>query len=55
VGDGASVEQTVGYDAVIGPSAIVGPFAVLQPGSHVPAGLTTGPFYTGTAGDDEGV
>ena len=55
VGDGASVEQSVGYDAVVGPSAIVGPFAVLQPGSHIPAGTTTGSFYTATAGDEESV
>ena len=55
VGDGANVEQTVGYDAVVGPSAIVGPFAVLQPGSHIAAGTTTGAFYTATAGDEESV
>lgn len=55
VGSWASVEQTVGYDAVVGPSAIVGPFAVLHPGCHVAPGSTTGSFYTGTAGDDEGV
>jgi bifunctional UDP-N-acetylglucosamine pyrophosphorylase/glucosamine-1-phosphate N-acetyltransferase len=55
VGAGASVEQAVGYDAVVGPLAIVGPFAVLQPGSHIPSGSTTGPFYTASAGDDEGV
>jgi len=55
VGDGASVEQTVGYDAVVGPLAIVGPFAILPPGSHISTGSTTGPFYTASAGDDEGV
>ena len=55
VGSGASLEQVVGYDAVVGPSAIVGPFAVLAPGSHIPPGSTTGPFYTASAGDDEGV
>ena len=55
VGEGASLEQVVGYDAVVGPSAIVGPFAVLQPGSHIPPGSTTGAFYTASAGDDEGV
>ena len=55
VGEGANVEQSVGYDAVVGPSAIVGPFAVLQPGSHIPTGTTTGSFYTATAGDEESV
>jgi bifunctional UDP-N-acetylglucosamine pyrophosphorylase/glucosamine-1-phosphate N-acetyltransferase len=55
VGDGANVEQSVGYDAVVGPSAIVGPFAVLQPGSHIGAGTTTGSFYTASAGDEESV
>jgi bifunctional UDP-N-acetylglucosamine pyrophosphorylase/glucosamine-1-phosphate N-acetyltransferase len=55
VGEGANVEQSVGYDAVVGPSAIVGPFAVLQPGSHIPTGTTTGSFYTASAGDEESV
>ena len=55
VGEGASLEQVVGYDAVVGPSAVVGPYAILQPGSHVPAGFTTGAFYTASAGDEESV
>ncbi len=55
VGEGASVEQSVGYDAVVGRSAIVGPFAVLQPGSAIAAGTTTGSFYTASAGDEESV
>jgi len=55
VGDGANVEQSVGYDAEVGPSAVVGPFAVLQPGSHIPPGTTTGAFYTASAGDEESV
>ena len=55
VGDGANVEQSVGYDATVGPSAIVGPFAVLQPGSHIAAGTTTGSFYTASSGDEESV
>ena len=55
VGEGARVEHTVGYDAVVGPGAVVGPFAFLAPGSHIPEGTTTGPFYTAGAGDDEGV
>ena len=55
IGEGASVEQSVGYDAVVGASAIVGPFAVLQAGSQILPGTTTGSFYTASAGDDEGV
>jgi len=55
IGDGAQVEHTVGYDAEVGPAAVVGPFAFLKPGSHVPGGVTTGPFYTAGAGDDESV
>lgn len=55
VGEGASVEQTVGYDAEIGPHAVVGPFAVLRPGSHIPPGATTGPFYTAEGSDEEGL
>ena len=46
VGAGCSVRQSAGHDAEIGDGAAVGPFAYLPPGSAVPAGLTTGPFYT---------
>jgi bifunctional UDP-N-acetylglucosamine pyrophosphorylase/glucosamine-1-phosphate N-acetyltransferase len=53
VGEGATIERTVGFDAEVGPHAVVGPYAVLHPGSHVPTGATTGSFYTATA-DDEG-
>lgn len=55
VGDGARLEHTVGYDAEVGPQAVVGPFAHLRPGSHIAGGAATGAFYTGQAGDDEGV
>ncbi len=55
VGDEASVEQTVGYDAEIGASAIVGPFATLPAGSHIADAVTTGPFYTAPTGDHGGV
>lgn len=48
VGDGAIVEHTVGRDAEIGVGAHVGPYAALGPGSSVPSGTTTGPFYTGS-------
>ena len=55
VGEGATLEKTVGFDAEIGSHAVVGPFAVLRPGSHILPGTTTGAFYTAEAGDDEGV
>lgn len=55
VGEGATVERTVGHDAEVGAQASVGPFAVLRPGSHVAPGQATGSFYTAGAADDEGV
>jgi bifunctional UDP-N-acetylglucosamine pyrophosphorylase/glucosamine-1-phosphate N-acetyltransferase len=55
VGEGASVEMTVGYDAEVGPHAVVGPYAVLRPGSHISPGATTGSFYTAVSTDDEGL
>lgn len=51
VGAGARVEKTMGRDAEVGPRAHVGPFAVLDPGSHVAAGATTGPFFHATGPD----
>jgi bifunctional UDP-N-acetylglucosamine pyrophosphorylase/glucosamine-1-phosphate N-acetyltransferase len=53
VGEGARVQETVARDAEIGPGARVGPYALLRPGSHIADGATTGPFYTGTSGEDE--
>jgi bifunctional UDP-N-acetylglucosamine pyrophosphorylase/glucosamine-1-phosphate N-acetyltransferase len=55
VGQGATVEQTVGHDADIGAGATVGPFAALGAGTHIPDGVTTGPFYTSRGSDDDGV
>ena len=55
VGEGSSVEQTVGHDADIGAGARVGPFAALGAGTHIPDGVTTGPFYTSRGSDDDGV
>jgi bifunctional UDP-N-acetylglucosamine pyrophosphorylase/glucosamine-1-phosphate N-acetyltransferase len=52
VGENARLEQVVGRDAEIGAGAVVGPFAVLEPGSQIPSGARTGPFYTATADDD---
>jgi bifunctional UDP-N-acetylglucosamine pyrophosphorylase/glucosamine-1-phosphate N-acetyltransferase len=52
VGELAVVAQTAGRDADVGARAVVGPFAALEPGSSVPAGTRTGPFYTATTGDE---
>jgi bifunctional UDP-N-acetylglucosamine pyrophosphorylase/glucosamine-1-phosphate N-acetyltransferase len=49
VGDGAVIEQSSGRDAEVGAGAHVGPYAVLRPGSSIPAGAITGPFYAGEA------
>ena len=54
VGEGATVEQTVGEHAAVGNGAVVGPFASLPPGSHVAPGLRTGAFYTARGGEDDG-
>ncbi|NND74977.1 MAG: NTP transferase domain-containing protein [Ilumatobacter sp.] len=50
VGEGATVEHTVGHDAEIGPDANVGPYAHLPAGSAVHANATTGAFYTAPVG-----
>ncbi len=42
VGDGATIEFSVGRRATIGTDAFVGPFAVLEPGSKVISGHRTG-------------
>ncbi len=52
VGERATVEQSNGRDAQVGAGARVGPFAVLAPGSEVPDGVTTGPFYAANGPDD---
>lgn len=48
VGAGAVVEQSNGRDCEIGVDAHVGPFAALSPGTSVPEGTVTGPFFAGT-------
>ena len=48
VGERAIVEQCVARQARIGADARVGPFANLTPGSSLPAGTVTGPFYHST-------
>jgi bifunctional UDP-N-acetylglucosamine pyrophosphorylase/glucosamine-1-phosphate N-acetyltransferase len=50
VGNGATVQNTVGRDAEVGDEAIVGPYAHLPAGSSVAAGQVTGAFYTAHAG-----
>jgi bifunctional UDP-N-acetylglucosamine pyrophosphorylase/glucosamine-1-phosphate N-acetyltransferase len=49
VGDGATVEHTVGRDSEIGEDARVGPYAFLPSGSAVATGSVTGAFYTAPA------
>ena len=49
VGDGATVEHTVGRDSEIGEGARVGPYAFLPSGSTVATGSVTGAFYTAPA------
>ena len=47
VGRNVRIEKVTARLAVIGDDCVVGPFAVLQPGSDLPPGTTTGPFYAG--------
>ncbi|PZS20792.1 MAG: hypothetical protein DLM54_05370 [Acidimicrobiales bacterium] len=55
VGEGASVEASVGRQAQIGDQARVGPFAFLPPGTRVAVAGQTGPFLAGgLAGDEDG-
>ncbi|HEY8523548.1 MAG TPA: NTP transferase domain-containing protein [Acidimicrobiales bacterium] len=50
VGARSVVAETVARRAEIGDDAEVGPFAVLDPGTKVPSGTRTGPFYTASTG-----
>lgn len=47
VGEHSRLEHTVARLSEIGADCVVGPYAVLEPGSQVPPGTHTGPFYTG--------
>ncbi len=47
VGEGAVVANSVCRNSEIGDHANVGPYASLEPGAHVNAGVTTGPYYVG--------
>ncbi len=50
VGEHSRLEHTVARLSEIGDDCVVGPYAVLEPGTHLPSGTHTGPFYTaGTA------
>jgi bifunctional UDP-N-acetylglucosamine pyrophosphorylase/glucosamine-1-phosphate N-acetyltransferase len=50
VGPNSIVEQVVGEHASIGSDCAVGPFASLSPGTEIPDGTRTGPFYAGERG-----
>lgn len=45
VGKEAVIEKTMARLATIGDTCRVGPFAVIEPGSELPDGTVTGPFY----------
>ncbi len=47
VGKRARLRQSVATQSEIGDDAQVGPFAVLEPGTTIPGGTVTGPFYLG--------
>jgi bifunctional UDP-N-acetylglucosamine pyrophosphorylase/glucosamine-1-phosphate N-acetyltransferase len=47
IDDGAIIENSVCRNAAVGSGAHVGPYAALAEGTKVPAGTTSGPFYTG--------
>jgi bifunctional UDP-N-acetylglucosamine pyrophosphorylase/glucosamine-1-phosphate N-acetyltransferase len=50
VGEHTTLQHTIGELCEIGADCEVGPYAVLEPGSRIPSGTRTGPFYTaGTA------
>ena len=46
VGEDCIVRSTFALDSEIGDGAVVGPFGYLPPGSAIPPGAVTGPFYT---------
>lgn len=45
VGPNTTIEKVTAVLATIGADCTVGPYAVLHPGSDVPSGTVTGPFY----------
>jgi bifunctional UDP-N-acetylglucosamine pyrophosphorylase / glucosamine-1-phosphate N-acetyltransferase len=47
VGERCRIEKTVAQLSEVGADCQVGPYAVLEPGTHLPSGTRTGPFYTG--------
>ncbi|HQZ35614.1 MAG TPA: NTP transferase domain-containing protein [Ilumatobacteraceae bacterium] len=52
VGNGATVQNSVGVESEVGSSARVGPYAYLPSGSSVAPGAVTGAFYTAAAETD---
>ena len=49
VGEHTTLTHTVARHSEIGDDCSVGPYAVLEPGTHLPSGTRTGPFYTASA------
>jgi bifunctional UDP-N-acetylglucosamine pyrophosphorylase/glucosamine-1-phosphate N-acetyltransferase len=49
VGEHTVLEHTIARLSEVGDDCHVGPYAVLEPGTHLPSGTRTGPFYTGAA------
>jgi bifunctional UDP-N-acetylglucosamine pyrophosphorylase/glucosamine-1-phosphate N-acetyltransferase len=49
VGEHTTLEHTVARMSHIGADCAVGPYAALEPGSEIPSGTRTGPFYTAGA------
>ncbi|MET0728140.1 MAG: sugar phosphate nucleotidyltransferase [Acidimicrobiales bacterium] len=46
VGERSTLEHTVARRSEVGADCTIGPYAVLEPGSQIPSGTRTGPFYT---------
>ena len=51
IGERTRVVASTGRRAQVGSDADVGPYAHLAPGTEVPDGQVTGPFYTSVAAD----
>jgi bifunctional UDP-N-acetylglucosamine pyrophosphorylase/glucosamine-1-phosphate N-acetyltransferase len=52
IGSDVVIERTSARDAEVGNGSVVGPFAALGPGSSIPSGTVTGPFYTAPEPDE---
>jgi len=49
VGEHTTLEHTVARLSDIGADCVIGPYAALEPGTQIPPGTRTGPFYTSGA------